>query len=48
MVVTEDFNPVDRAEDFTLLLDRLARFEGPRGVLDPSTGSALGSDADPG
>jgi len=47
-VVTEDFNPVDRAEDFTLLLDTLDRFEGPRGVLDPSTGSALGPDANPG
>jgi deoxyadenosine/deoxycytidine kinase len=47
-VVTEDFNPVDRAEDFTLLLDRLARFEGPRDVLDLSTGSDLDPDANAG
>jgi deoxyadenosine/deoxycytidine kinase len=33
-VVTEDFNPVDRPEDFERLMDRLANFEGQRGVLD--------------
>lgn len=43
-VVTEDFNPVDRPEDFGLLLDRLANFEGQRGVLD-SSGSDLADEA---
>jgi len=44
-VVTDDFNPVDRAEDFALLLDRLDGFEGPRGVLDPAGRSDLRPDA---
>jgi deoxyguanosine kinase len=47
-VVTEDFNPVDRPEDFALLLERLANFEGTRSVLDPSSGAAMGCGADSG
>jgi len=40
-VVTEDFNPVDRPEDFELLLESL---EGQRGVLD-SSGVDLSAEA---
>lgn len=43
-VVTEAFNPVDRSEDFNLLLDRLANFDGHRDLLDPSV-SDLGAEA---
>jgi deoxyguanosine kinase len=34
-VATDDFNPLDRAADFELLLRRLQAFEGRHGVLDP-------------
>lgn len=37
-VVTDAFNPVDRPEDFALLLRRLAAFDGPHGLLDPAAG----------
>lgn len=46
-VVTEDFNPIERADDFALLLQSLASFEGPHGVLDPASGSGLRPDAQP-
>ena len=35
-VVTEDFNPAGRDEDFDRLLAHLETFEGPRGVFDPA------------
>jgi deoxyguanosine kinase len=40
-VATEHFNPLERPADFVLLLDRLAAFEGPRGMLDPGAGDIL-------
>jgi deoxyguanosine kinase len=44
-VVTEQFNPLDRAADFQVLLDTLADFRAPRGVLDPIAGTTLGASA---
>jgi len=35
-VVTDDFNPAGRDEDFVTLLAHLETFQGPRGMLDPS------------
>ncbi|WP_280152458.1 deoxynucleoside kinase [Piscinibacter sp. XHJ-5] len=40
-VVTEHFNPLERPADFALLIERLAAFEGPRGVLDPGAADTL-------
>jgi deoxyadenosine/deoxycytidine kinase len=38
-VVTDRFNPLERADDFALLLERLHEFDGPHGVLDPAGGA---------
>jgi deoxyadenosine/deoxycytidine kinase len=35
-VVTDRFNPLDRAADFALLLERMTAFDGRRGMLDPN------------
>ena len=40
-VATELFNPADRETDFTLLIDRLAAFQGWRGYLDVGARPAL-------
>ena len=40
-VVTDGFNPVERQADFELLLDALANFDGPRGVLNPAPQETL-------
>jgi len=40
-VVTDDFNPIEEATHFRLLLDRLAVFDGQRGLLDPALETTL-------
>jgi len=43
-VVTDDFNPVDRAVDFAALMAKLVAFDGPKSVLDPAAGTGLRPD----
>lgn len=43
-VVTEEFNPADRADDFAYLLAKLEAFEGPRAVLDSPSAPGLPHD----
>jgi deoxyguanosine kinase len=46
-VVTERFDPANREADFSVLLDKLATFQGRRGFFDPASEAAPDEPAAP-